>query len=206
MGDIVEYVAAGGCVGQRQVGCHGAHEDVADSFRLGSRQRRQPVRKAIELERRIGRRALGEFGCERPGPIRRAGRLERDADDADAVKAADGVPLLWQTLPLDDDLAVEFAIFDPESDGYWFPWRTRSGVYKWLRPLSRKLGVSFTPHMARHEFGGRHREAGATSRDLVDIGSWTSQRSTERYQGAPTDHARTILHDVRGTSRGKVAK
>jgi len=112
----------------------------------------------------------------------------------------------WQTLPLHDDMVADLANVDPEADGYWFPWRTRSGVYKWLRPLCKKLNVHFTPHMARHEFGGGHREAGATSRDLVDIGSWTSQRSTERYQGAPTEHARVILHRARGTARGKVPK
>jgi hypothetical protein len=34
-------------------------------------------------------------------------------------------------------------------------WRTRSGVYQWLRPLCRRLRVTFTPHMARHHLGKR---------------------------------------------------
>jgi integrase len=78
-------------------------------------------------------------------------------------------------------------------DGFVFPWRTRSGVYKWLRPLCARLGIVFTPHMARHDFGSALEEAGATARDLVDVGSWTSEKSTARYRHAGDAHKRRIL-------------
>ena len=74
-----------------------------------------------------------------------------------------------------------------------FPWTDRQLVYKWLRPLCQRLGVAFTPHMARHNFGGLLREAGATNRDLVDLGTWTSEKSTARYQHAAGDHARNVI-------------
>lgn len=74
-----------------------------------------------------------------------------------------------------------------------FPWSDRHQVYKWLRPLCKRLGVTFTPHMARHAFGGALREAGATDQDLLDLGSWTSRNSTRRYQHAGADHHRRTL-------------
>jgi len=54
--------------------------------------------------------------------------------------------------------ATELEVFqtlanDPDKVGHVFPWRTRSGVYKWLRPLSRRLDVRFTPHRAWHFLG-----------------------------------------------------
>lgn len=82
-----------------------------------------------------------------------------------------------------------------------FPWRTRSGVYKWLWKLCKRLGVRFTPHMARHEFGGSLREVGGTGRDLKDLGTWTSTASTERYQHADSDHHRSLI--AKRKARGK---
>ena len=115
----------------------------------------------------------------------------------------------WQFLPLHDEVfAVLTELHDGQETGCVFPWRTRSGVYKWLRPLCKKLGVTFTPHMARHEFGGRLREKGATNRDLVDVGSWTSERSTARYTSAGSSHARSIIGRLTtgGSRRGRKAK
>lgn len=79
-----------------------------------------------------------------------------------------------------------------------FPWAAPGAVYRWLRPLCRKLGVRFTPHMARHEFASSAREHGATARDLVDAGTWTSERSTARYDHARADRARAIVNRGRG--------
>jgi len=110
----------------------------------------------------------------------------------------------WKRVPMHPAIFEAFANADPESTGYWFPWRARASVYKWLWPLTKRLGVAFTPHMARHEFGGALREVGATGRDLVDVGTWTNSRSTERYQSASNAHAQRIisLHYLRGTARG----
>lgn len=98
----------------------------------------------------------------------------------------------WKDVPM-TDAVFEALAEDPRDRGYVFPWRSRSGVYKWLRPLRARLGVTFTPHMARHDFGGQLREAGATPRDLVDVGTWTSEKSTARYQHAGAEHNRQII-------------
>lgn len=96
---------------------------------------------------------------------------------------------------------------NPQDEGFVFPWRSRSGVYKWLKPLRKRLGIVFTPHMARHDFGGQLREQGATSRDLVDVGTWTSEKSTARYQHAGSDHAKNIISRRRlGDEPGETGK
>src|SRR5690348_12760639 len=46
----------------------------------------------------------------------------------------------WRTKPIDDDIFPLLAN-EPNKEGFVFPWRTRYGVYKWLRPLCRRLGV-----------------------------------------------------------------
>ena len=117
----------------------------------------------------------------------------------------------WKQVAMHDQVLEALAPIaprEPGAAGPVFPWRTRAGVYKWLRPLAAGLGVKFTPHMARHEFGGGYREAGATSRDLVDLGTWTSPKSTERYQHAGTEHARALLarRTFGGNSGGKRRK
>ncbi len=97
-------------------------------------------------------------------------------------------------------------------DGRIFPWRDRHQVYDWLGPLCKRLGIEFTPHMARHEFGSSLRELGAHPRDIADAGSWTSEKSTMRYSQAP-ERAKGLMRQLkvdaesprktRGKTRGK---
>lgn len=98
----------------------------------------------------------------------------------------------WKTLIMAPQVFEMLA--NRRQSGPWvFPWRTKSGVYKWLRPLRKRLGIHYTPHMSRHAFGTKMRALGATSHDIKDLGSWTSARSTERYQHADNKH----LQDLR---------
>lgn len=100
----------------------------------------------------------------------------------------------WKTLHMHDAVFANLTDATRRTDGYVFEWRDRHKVYRWLRPLCERLGVRFTPHMARHEFGGALREkAHATARDLIDVGTWTSETSTARYATAPREHARRLL-------------
>jgi len=116
----------------------------------------------------------------------------------------------WQTLHLHEDVSKALAKRLPvgRPDGRIFPWRDRHQVYDWLGPLCKKLKIKFTPHMARHEFGGAMRDLGAHPRDIVDAGSWTSEKSTMRYSQAP-DRAKDLLKKLkvdaepRGETRGK---
>lgn len=98
----------------------------------------------------------------------------------------------WRAVPLHPAVRQDLA-GAPKDSGPVFPWRDRHQVYKWLRPLCEELEVSFTPHQARHEFAARLREAGATPRDLVDVGSWTSEKATGAYDAAAEPHKHAVL-------------
>jgi integrase len=99
----------------------------------------------------------------------------------------------WKAVAMHDATLEALAAAQGPRAGRVFPWRNRHQVYRWLKPLCRRLGVRFTPHMARHSFGGALREAGATPRDLVDLSTWISEKSTARYQHAGADHARRVI-------------
>jgi integrase len=98
----------------------------------------------------------------------------------------------WKEKPIDGEVCEALAN-DPHKDGYVFPWRTRSGVYKWLRPLTRKLKVSFTPHMARHYLGKRLNAAGEGLKTIMGALDQTDPHSAMRYQDADMEIVRRAL-------------
>lgn len=115
-------------------------------------------------------------------------------------------PRAWKVIALHPETVAALAsVPEAEKHGPVFPWRSRSGVYNWLRPLARGLGLRFTPHMARHAFAGELRELGATDADIADAGTWTSPRSVARYAQAPRQHARRIV-GLRGGLWGTTGK
>lgn len=109
---------------------------------------------------------------------------------------------LYLAAPLVDELK-QFTTLAVREDGRIFPWSHRGNVYRWLKPLCKTKGVRFTPHMARHDFGSRARVTGAGHRDLLDIGTWTNEKSVSRYMDADEDHARNLL-DRMQTTGGKM--
>lgn len=108
----------------------------------------------------------------------------------------------WKAIAMHPDTFEVLANLDMKGETV-FPWKDRHEVYKWLRPLCKKLGIKFTPHMARHDFASMLREQGATPRDLVDVGTWTSEKSTAVYDTANEAHKREIISRFRGQNRGK---
>ena len=70
----------------------------------------------------------------------------------------------------------------PKSPRYVFPWRTRRGVYAWLKPLCIRLDVQYTPHQSRHALATAALEAGVPDREAADLGAWADTRSLHRYQ------------------------
>lgn len=79
-----------------------------------------------------------------------------------------------------------------------FPWKSRHSVYKWLRPLTRALGVSYTPHLSRHALATDLRALGWDMRAIAERGGWRDERSAGRYV-----HHRSI--DTAGRSVGKIS-
>lgn len=66
-------------------------------------------------------------------------------------------------------------------DGRLFPWQSRHSVYKWLRPLVRKLGLTYTPHLSRHALATDLRKSGMERKDVANRGIWRDERSVDRY-------------------------
>lgn len=84
-------------------------------------------------------------------------------------------------IPLSTALVAVLAGL-PKSGRYVFPWRTRRGVYAWLKPLREQLGVQYTPHQSRHALATAALEAGIPDRQAADLGAWRDVRSLHRYQ------------------------
>jgi len=87
----------------------------------------------------------------------------------------------WREKPLADELVAALAN-ETEKTGWLFPWGSRSGVYKWLRPHAKALGIAFTPHMARHSLGRWLNEEGASLRHIMDALDHADPKSSIRYQ------------------------
>lgn len=109
----------------------------------------------------------------------------------------------WKSIPMHPATFEALANAGLPEAGKIFPWRDRHSVYRWLRPLCRRLKVEFTPHMARHDFGTKIRDAN----DLVAVGSWTSEKSTQRYVGTPQERLKLVFAklDTKGKRKGKTA-
>jgi integrase len=71
-----------------------------------------------------------------------------------------------------------------EREGALFPWRDRHGVYRWLRPLAKELGIAFSPHCARHTVGTRLSALGASLRTSMDVLGHADPASSLRYQAS----------------------
>lgn len=100
----------------------------------------------------------------------------------------------WKTVQMHPDVFAELnSVPKDRRMGSIFPWRTRFGVYRWLRPLCQRLGVQFTPHQARHAFASDLNASGATDETIAAVGSWTSTKSVTRYTDVSKDEARGVL-------------
>lgn len=65
--------------------------------------------------------------------------------------------------------------------GKVFPWRDRHGVYRWLRKLTKRLGVVYTPHLSRHALATDLRALGWDMKAIAERGIWRDERSAGRY-------------------------
>jgi integrase len=88
------------------------------------------------------------------------------------------------------------AIPEEQRTGKLFPWKQKSGVYRWLRPLTAELGIRFTPHMGRHSLGTRLNAAGIPTKSAMEILGHADVKSTMRYQSADVQIQSRALHDL----------
>lgn len=106
---------------------------------------------------------------------------------------------LYDIVPLHDEVVTLLEeIPEDERTGRLFQWRDRWAVYEWLWPLTEKLGVRFTPHMARHSFATWLVNAGATGFDLLATGNWSDLKSVKRYTRLDRERARTVINRLKG--------
>jgi integrase len=117
----------------------------------------------------------------------------------------------YREKPIDDEV-FELLANDPEKEGRVFPWRTRSGVYKWLRPLVEKLQLTFTPHMARHYLGKHLNASQAGLKTIMAALDHADPASSVRYQDADVEIVRnaiartTRLWQIRKRSRKQASR
>lgn len=108
----------------------------------------------------------------------------------------------WQVFPLHPEVFEELAaISDDNRGGRLWPWTQKTGVYRWLRPLARGLGVAFTPHMARHSLGTWLNQSGAGLRTIMGALGHKDAKSSIRYQAADVEMVRSAsekLGDLQG--------
>lgn len=103
----------------------------------------------------------------------------------------------WKPIPMQEaSFEVLANLGLPDAGRVFAEWRDRHDVYDWLGPLCEELEIAFTPHQARWEFAGALREKRATNRDIMDLGTWTSEKSVARYTEAPLDHTRALLSSI----------
>jgi hypothetical protein len=89
-----------------------------------------------------------------------------------------------QWLPLSPKLVAMLANLAPCDGVYVFPWRSRSSVYKWWKPLCERLGLEVTPHQFRHALGEEAIDAEVDLVTLQTMGAWASLNSARRYARA----------------------
>lgn len=87
----------------------------------------------------------------------------------------------WATLEIGPAIVTALANL-PKKEGRLFPWSTRRGVYAWLKPLTKRLGVTYTPHMSRHALATAADVAQIPDKRAAELGMWRDARSLHRYQ------------------------
>jgi hypothetical protein len=105
----------------------------------------------------------------------------------------------WKTFPIDDEV---WDLLANDSDvqrgtGRLFPWKSRDRVYEWLRPLAARLGVKFTPHMARHRLGKDLNAAGAGLKTIMEALGQLDEKSAARYATADVEIVRAATQRLR---------
>lgn len=97
-------------------------------------------------------------------------------------------------------------VSEEDRTGPVFPWQTKSGVYKWLRPLMVEAGVPFTPHMARHTLGTVLNANGEGLRTIMEALDHSQASSSLIYQKGDVQIVRSALERVKFPQPKKLGK
>lgn len=111
----------------------------------------------------------------------------------------------YVTKPLHDDVIEALKRLQKKRNciaGPVFTWGSRQNVYRWLRPLTKRLQIQFSPHMARHTLGKRLSDQGAPMRVAMDMLCHRDIRSTVRYQAADIETIRRFSDLALGGKSG----
>lgn len=105
----------------------------------------------------------------------------------------------WGTFAIDHEV-WELLANDPDvqsGEGRLFPaWRSRTSIYKWLVPLCTKLGIKFTPHMARHWLGKQLDAQGAGLKTIMKALGQKSEKSASRYAVSDVETVRVATGKI----------
>lgn len=124
-----------------------------------------------------------------------------------AVRLRIGKTDRWTEQPLHPEVfEVLAAIPEENRRGRLFPWGQKTGVYAWLRPMVRGLGIAFTPHMARHSLGTWLNESGAGLRTIMAALGHADAKSSIRYQDADVEIVRAASQKLGHLSGGHPRK
>lgn len=93
----------------------------------------------------------------------------------------------YASLPLSPSLVVLLANM-PDKTGRITPWTSRMSVYRWLRPMCRRMKINYTPHLSRHALASALLAAGVPDKAAADYGVWRDPRSLQRYQQVRPEH------------------
>ncbi len=114
---------------------------------------------------------------------------------AGVVKYRVGKTNEWRTMPLHRSV-LGLLSRAPGNFGRVFSWGDRHNVYRELRPLCKRLGIAFTPHMARHSFATWLVNEGVTVPDLMEAGGWRDHKSVLRYARVNQGRVRAVINKI----------
>jgi integrase len=113
---------------------------------------------------------------------------------AETIAVRVGKARTWKLVTMHPEVLAELrGVSEVARTGPLFPWRRRERLYPSLRRLCQAAGVSFTPHQARHDFASDLNDEDVSAVDIVNVCTWTSTKSVERYIKTHRKRAKVVL-------------
>lgn len=104
----------------------------------------------------------------------------------------------WREAPI-DNMIIQYARKIQKyglKEGRLFPrWKYRWSVYKWLKPLAKRLDVEFTPHMGRHFLGKLFKDNRAGQGLTMERLGHQDTESSMIYQAKNVEAVRRVTRD-----------